>query len=174
LIYSWLLARKRQDKLNILEIGLGTNNIDVPSNMGLEGKPGASLRAFRDWAPNSSIFGADVDTRILFSEDRIRTFFVDQTSRDALRNLAASVPAGQLDLIIDDGLHNSEANLNTLLFAIPLIKEDGVIVIEDVGPSDLPFWQIVFGLFAPRYKGVFLDARGGCLVIVSPIGRQTH
>ena len=48
LLYSWLLAPKRGEDLSMLEIGLGTNNIDVPSNMGLEGRPGASLRAFRD------------------------------------------------------------------------------------------------------------------------------
>jgi len=37
-------------KINsLLEIGLGTNNIKVRSNMGLNGKPGASVRAFRDY-----------------------------------------------------------------------------------------------------------------------------
>jgi hypothetical protein len=171
LIYSWLLSAKRQDNLTLLEIGLGTNNIDVPSNMGLEGKPGASLRAFRDWAPRSRIFGADVDKRILFREDRIETFFVDQTQPSVLRELAARFPAASFDLIIDDGLHNSEANLNTLLFALPLIKENGALVIEDIGLIDLPYWQIVFGLLAPQYRGIFLDARGGCVALILPASR---
>ena len=166
LLYSWLLGARRRDDLTILEIGLGTNNIDVPSNMGLEGKPGASLRAFRDWAPPSRIYGADVDKRILFREERIETFFVDQTQRGTLQELAARFAPGSFDLIIDDGLHNSEANLNTLLFALPLIKDDGALVIEDIGPGDLPFWQIVFGLLAPKYNGTFLEARGGYMALI--------
>src|SRR5437868_3571150 len=55
----------------VFEIGLGTNNEDVVSNMGSSGRPGSSLRAFRDFLPTAKIFGADVDRRILFSEDRI-------------------------------------------------------------------------------------------------------
>ena len=47
LIYSWVLRGKRHLPLTILEIGLGTNYLDTLSNMGLHGRPGASLRAFR-------------------------------------------------------------------------------------------------------------------------------
>ena len=64
---------------NIFEIGLGTNYKNIVSNMGINGKPGASLRAFRDYCPNASVFGADIDKRILFEEERIKTFYVDQT-----------------------------------------------------------------------------------------------
>ena len=60
----------------ILEIGLGTNNTDIVSTMGCNGTPGASLRAFRDFCPKAEIYGADVDSRILFSEDRIKTFLL--------------------------------------------------------------------------------------------------
>ena len=58
-------------KINSLfEIGLGTNNIKVRSNMGLDGKPGASLRAFRDYL-GIKTYGADVDEKILF-EDNVK------------------------------------------------------------------------------------------------------
>lgn len=59
----------------VFEIGLGTNNVDVVSTMGRDGKPGASLRAFRDYCPEAKVFGADFDTSVLFTEDRIQTFF---------------------------------------------------------------------------------------------------
>ena len=172
LLYAWLLSSRRQGDFSMLEIGLGTNNIDVPSNMGLEGKPGASLRSFRDWAPRGKIFGADVDKRVLFAEERIETFYVDQTKPTVLGELAARFAPGSFDMIIDDGLHNSEANLNTLLFALPLIKSDGALVIEDIGFGDLPYWQIVFGLLSPQYTGAFLEARGGYLALILPAGRS--
>jgi hypothetical protein len=114
LVYGHLLAGKRDHALHIVEIGLGTNNIDVPSNMGLFGKPGASLRAFRDWAPHASVFGADVDRRILFMEDRIETFWVDQTDPTSLQDLAMRLSDKKFDLIIDDGLHVPAANFNTI------------------------------------------------------------
>src|SRR4051794_10206623 len=47
LLYGILLAET--DKIGrIFEVGLGTAHEDIPSNMGREGRPGASLRAFRD------------------------------------------------------------------------------------------------------------------------------
>ena len=60
---------RRNEPLTILEIGLGTNNSKLVSSMGSGGTPGASLRAFRDFLPTSTICGADVDRSILFHEE---------------------------------------------------------------------------------------------------------
>ena len=76
----------REEISNLLEIGLGSNNTDLVSSMGKEGKPGASLRAFRDFCINAEVIGADIDKRILFKEDRIKTFYVDQTNNSSLDN----------------------------------------------------------------------------------------
>jgi len=84
--YADLLAQTcRNENVCVLEIGLGSNNTDTPSNMEKAGKPGASLRAFRDFCPEAQIFGADIDRRILFEEERIRTTWVDQLDPDTLR-----------------------------------------------------------------------------------------
>jgi hypothetical protein len=47
-LYGEILKNK-DDIYYVLEIGLGTNDIDVVSNMGPRGVPGASLRAFREY-----------------------------------------------------------------------------------------------------------------------------
>src|SRR5262249_45143750 len=91
LLYAPILAPRRHEPLRLLEIGLGTNNRDVVSTMGINGKPGASLRAFRDFLPRARIFGADIDRRILFSEDRIETYFVDQTLQTSFDDLALAL-----------------------------------------------------------------------------------
>ena len=106
----------RKEISNILGIGLGTNNTNLVSTMGTEGKPGASLRAFRDFCMNAEVIGADVDESILFKEDRIKTFYVDQTSNNSLNNLKDKF-TNKFDLIIDDGLHSPDANINTLRIA---------------------------------------------------------
>src|SRR3989344_1850141 len=139
-IYAHILGKRRRESLEILEIGLGTNNTDVPSNMGRDGKPGASLRAFRDWAPKAHVYGADVDTRILFNEDRINTYFVDQTKPETFQSLVKLDT--QFDLVIDDGLHNPSANFNTINALLDLVKPGGYLIVEDILDKYLSLWQI--------------------------------
>lgn len=155
--YSALLKGKKNNAINTLEIGLGTNNIDVLSNMGVNGKPGASLRAFRDMYPNAHVFGADIDKRVLFSEDRIKTFFVDQTSPAILSNFKKQLGSIKFDLIIDDGLHNAQANLNTLNFALDLLTDDGVFVIEDIARTDFKYYQIVEAILKNKFSVDFIQ-----------------
>jgi hypothetical protein len=153
----------------LLEIGLGTNNEDVVSNMGRTGRPGASLRAFRDFLPNAQIYGADVDPRVLFEEERIRTFHVDQLQAHTMDELARHV-APEFDLIIDDGLHTPGANLATLLFALPRLKPTGVFVVEDVDPGHFPVWQVTAALLlASQYKCFLATACCGSLFAVQRV-----
>jgi len=144
LLYANLLIRK-ESITKILEIGLGTNNQDVIGNMGTDGVPGASLRAFKDFCPNAKIFGADIDKRILFQESRIKTYYVDQTSSSSLNKLAKNIGRG-FDLIIDDGLHAPHANLEVLLFGTKLLKKGGWLVIEDIEKASVPIWQLVINI----------------------------
>ncbi|MCK1682805.1 hypothetical protein IVA87_26180 [Bradyrhizobium sp. 147] len=165
LVYCEILGALRRNHLRILEIGLGSNNPDVVSSMGKFGRPGASLRAFRDFLPNSEIFGADVDRRVLFEEDRIRTYFVDQTSLRSLDELAAVLPEA-LDLIIDDGLHSPSANIATLIFALKKLKCNGWFVVEDVAEKSVPVWQLVSAILPQQYTCRILQGRSGFMVIV--------
>lgn len=170
-VYSRILRPLKKKSARILEIGLGTNKIDVRSNMGQKGSPGASLRAFRDFGKSFVIFGADVDTRILFKEDRIETFYVDQTSPGTLASLAARFPRASFDLIIDDGLHTAEANLNFLDFALPLVKDNGVIIIEDVKIEDFPFWQLAAHLLNVGHECSFIICKPDnyCMIVIRRI-----
>jgi hypothetical protein len=141
IFYSYILSNiGLNSKLNILEIGLGTNNPTLISNMGINGKPGASLRAFKEFLPNSSIYGADIDKNILFNEDRIKTTYVDQLNEETFKNID-SFGDIKYDLIVDDGLHSIGANLNTLIFALNKIKKNGWVVIEDIYLIDN--WNVI-------------------------------
>ena len=135
ILYNWIF--NQINVKNLLEIGLGTNNINLVSNMGSGGRPGASLRAFRELSTDTQIYGADIDRDILFNEDRISTFYVDQLDRESFKNL----PKIKYDLIIDDGLHQIGANFNTLLWALENINDGGFIVIEDI--STIIQWNTI-------------------------------
>ena len=164
LLYGEILKNK-DDISCILEIGLGTNNPDVVSNMGTAGKPGASLRAFREYLPQAAIFGADVDKRILFQDGRIQTFFVDQTDLTSLESLGKNIP-DSMDLIIDDGLHSPNANLAVLAFGLKKLKNHGWLVIEDIPERAIPLWEVVAALLPDTFASKLLRAEGGLVFTV--------
>jgi len=149
---------------SILEVGLGTNNTDTPSNMGSTGRPGASLRAFCEYLPRAKIFGADVDRRILFQEGRISTFFIDQTDLTTVGALSECLP-NSMDLIIDDGLHTPDANIAILLLAIPKLRIGGWVVIEDIARASVSVWQIISSIMPSTFECSIVTAAGGSLFV---------
>jgi len=164
-VYAELLGSKRQEPLTLLEIGIGTSNPNLPSTMEGAWTPGGSLRTFRDYLPNAQVYGADVDRECLFSEERIKTFFVDQLSINSLDSLATELGT-KFDLIIDDGMHSAEANLNTLNFALPLLKQGGTLVIEDLSVK-ATIWQVAASLLSPHYKvKLWRTANVGSMIVV--------
>lgn len=144
IMYSHIFNKLGKDsELNILEIGLGTNNPKLISTMGENGVPGASLYSFREYLPNSNIYGADVDKDILFESDRIKTCFVDQMDGKTYDEISKNFGNIKYDLIIDDGLHSIGANFNTLLFALDNLNTNGWLVIEDIGFGFIENWKSI-------------------------------
>jgi hypothetical protein len=132
--YDFIFSENREEKLNVFELGLGTNNVDIPSNMGEEGIPGASLKAWRDYFTNSMIYGADIDREILFDEERIKTFYIDQTDKKVILDCwnNTDLKDVEFDVIIDDGLHDLEPNRNFFDCSIHKLKSGGIYIIEDI------------------------------------------
>ena len=130
--YSTIFFDKKKSVKNILEIGLGTNNIKVPSNMGLQGKPLASLRAWKDYFVNANVYGGDIDKEILKNEDRIKTFYVDQTNAISISELYKNIGNINFDIIIDDGLHEYNANICLFENSFKYLSKQGIYIIEDV------------------------------------------
>ena len=164
-LYSYILNKLgRENPLNILEIGLGTNNPSIVSSMGAEGRPGASLYAFREYLPNAMIYGADVDKDILFSDQRIKTGFVDQMKPETFQSLLESfgnIP--KFDFIVDDGLHSTAANLNTMIFAIDNLKIGGWFVVEDIGDRMCDNWRSIDSIMKkiPGLETFMVKTTGG-------------
>ena len=75
LIYSCIFT-ELDFAYKILEIGLGTNDPTIISSMGIYGKPGASIKAFRDTFINSNIYGADVDKKYYLTKIELKLFLL--------------------------------------------------------------------------------------------------
>ena len=167
LLYASILKNNLKIK-KICEIGLGTNNIKYVSNMGKYGKPGASLRAFKEYLPNSLIYGLDIDKKILFTEKRIKTFYLDQLNLRSYYKLNKLVP-NNLDLVIDDGLHSIDSSLLTLKFFLKKIKINGHICIEDIPKSSLIFWEFINQILSQNYKNYIFKGKSSYVFITKRI-----
>lgn len=137
--YSLLIDQIKSGSL--IEVGIGTKNQNFSANMGwfLKGKPGGSLRAWNSLNKFDYVIGGDIDDKVLFTEDKIRTFQVDQLDEKSLtrfKNNCFKVTK-KFSLIIDDGLHDASANILTCKYLFPLLQEKGIYVIEDIKPHQL-------------------------------------
>lgn len=143
-LYSRLFSHCRLKVRKVFECGLGTNNPSLASSMGVSGKPGASLRVWRDYFPNAMVYGADIDRQILFAEERIKTYYIDQLDPRVIGDFWRQVGEKDFDFMLDDGLHTFEAGTCLFQHSIDRLAPDGIYVIEDVSVSDLLRYERYF------------------------------
>jgi hypothetical protein len=144
-IYYDIFKEYKNDYKFILEIGVGTNEIMKPIS-GSEYQIGSSLKSWRDFFPNSMVFGLDIDNRVLFEEDRIKCFFTDQSKEESLENTISNINSYigkniEYDFIIDDGSHVVEHMILTFNTLKKYLRTGGIYVIEDIKFKDLDLFK---------------------------------
>lgn len=128
----------RMQKISILEIGIGTIKPNVHSSMEATQiknyKPGASLRSWQEYFPNVMVYGGDVQDDTQFEDERIKTFLFDSTDdnecNETLKDLSFKI-------IIDDGLHASEAQISTFNNLFKRVEDGGLYIIEDINSNGI-------------------------------------
>ncbi len=137
--YHELLKDKRESMQKVMEIGIDR---------------GWSLLMWREYFPNATIYGVDIDYNRLINEPRIKSKRCDQSDVRSLFELAGWA-GDDFGLIVDDGSHVPEHQILTARALGNLLAPDGVYVIEDVGHPDL---------VAPAFPGceVFESRQGHC------------
>lgn len=139
-LYDVLLQPYRQSIRCVIEIGIGTLIPDAPSSMvGWAAdwyRPGGSLRAWRDFLPYAEIHGVDVAPDTQFTDDRIHTYLCDSSDSEQVTAVLRFIANRTPELIIDDGLHTLDAQLRTLRNFLPILRNAGLYVVEDVDPGN--------------------------------------
>jgi len=166
LLYALALNINQIKRYDILEIGIGSNNLMVPSNMGQYGNPGASLRSWRDLGKEYFVIGADIDRNILFEEDRITTYYLDQTEESSWKHFLSVIKNKKFDLIIDDGLHAPLSNLLTVKYLTSFLKPNGVLIIEDISQRSLPIWQLLIAISRNSLNFKLMKTKAAYVLII--------
>lgn len=145
--YEYLFESKKFEKNNILEIGIGAP-LENKSN-------GGSIKLWCDYFPNSIIYGLDIcDISVvndnIINKDRIKLY----TSIDAYDTTFIEREFTnnniKFDILIDDGPHTLESMIFFVKHYLPLLNDNGVLVIEDV--SDMNWINILTDNTPEEYK----------------------
>lgn len=102
---------------NILEIGI---------------QRGGSIKLWSDYFPGAQVFGIDLTDELICldikNKKNINLIFEDAYSPSIIDKLQHT----KFDVIIDDGNHVLNSMEKTIELYLPLLKDDGVLIIEDL------------------------------------------
>lgn len=119
-LYEDLLSKKRETATDVLEVGICY---------------GGSIKLWNDYFLNANVYALDIMPypRIwdeLKDKDRIKLFSsFDAYNEDIVHKCFENK---KFDFILDDGSHTLEHQLKFLEIYLPLLKEDGILIIEDI------------------------------------------
>lgn len=144
-IYDRHFSRFRGTDVHVVEFGVSQ---------------GGSLQMWKQYfGPNCRIFGVDINPHCKkLEEEQIEIFIGDQGDRKFLKSLAEGIP--RIDILIDDGGHTMEQQINTFEELFAHIGKDGVYLCEDLHTS---YWRKWGGGYKKRstfieYSKNFIDA----------------
>lgn len=154
--YDYIFKDMKDDVKYIFELGLGSINPSIPSNMAsLNGVPCASVRGWRDYFSNAIVYGADIDTDILHQEDRIITFECDQGDSEIIKNMWDKIDV-KFDIIIDDGVHHPTMNKIFFDNSIDKLRDGGLYIIEDIHKKYFNDFNLFIDENQGRFKSIEL------------------
>ena len=136
-IYDRHFSRFRGAEVHVVEIGVDQ---------------GGSLQMWKDYfGQNAKIYGVDINyTCKELEEENIEIFIGDQENRGFLESLTVKIP--RIDILIDDGGHRMEQQINTFEVLFPHISKNGIYLCEDLHTS---YWKRFGGGY--HKEGTFVE-----------------
>jgi hypothetical protein len=130
-LYNDLLNKKRNSAENILEIGIGDFG---PKN-------GGSIKLWRDYFTKSNVYALDIlslDRVVdeLKNDDRIKLFTSTNAYDESFFEKTFLNQGIRFDFMLDDGPHTLESMKTFIKLYSQVMKEDGILIIEDVQSID--------------------------------------
>lgn len=121
--YSDEFTPKKEEKLNILEIGV---------------REGDSIDLWSKWFTNSNVYGIDIEIKEnlnnkfnLFEDTENVKLYLEQDGYDE-NFVNENFEDGFFDYIIDDGPHTIESQISFVKLYYPKLRKGGKLIIEDI------------------------------------------
>jgi 23S rRNA U2552 (ribose-2'-O)-methylase RlmE/FtsJ len=115
--YDRLFSEKRNDNINVLEIGINR---------------GESLKMWREYFPNANIYGIDIT--LPEHIDGVTMYTCDQVDQIKLDELFKNI---NFDIIVDDGSHKIQHQFLSLKYLWSKLNKDALYVIEDIQEPEI-------------------------------------
>ena len=120
-LYEQLLFSKKETAKDVLEVGIAQG--------------GGSIKLWNDYFQHATIYGLDIIPKSmvpsdLYSLPRVKLY----TSTNAYDRtfVETTFSNTRFDMVLDDGPHSLESMIMFIKLFSPLLKEDGILIIEDV------------------------------------------
>jgi cephalosporin hydroxylase len=136
--YSPVLTPYKNNTIKILEIGV---------------RHGGSIQLWRDFFINGEVYGIDDASESIVYPEGCNIILGDAYNEKTLDSLPKD-----FDFIIDDGPHTLESQQSFLKMYINLIKEGGLIIIEDI--SSIENAYILKKEVSNDFNSEIVDLRG--------------
>ena len=125
-VYEELFQKKKLSAQSILEIGIYY---------------GGSIKLWKDYFTNAKIYAVEIfDLRHVWAELQHDDRIVLYTSTDAYDPQFVKTKLAdqrlQFDMILDDGPHTLESMKACIKLYLPLLTDDGILIIEDIQSMD--------------------------------------
>jgi cephalosporin hydroxylase len=141
-LYEDLFTPIRHSSRSILEIGVFS---------------GASLCVWADYFANATVVGLDITlANVCYGKKtpRINMFCMDGTKDNSVALLQDKLGTSSLgfDMILDDGSHQPQHQIDALRIWAPYLNRGGIFVIEDINESCADHVKTELQLIANKYN----------------------
>lgn len=142
-LYEHEFHHLRDQPITLLEVGIGPDEPGVlRATLLSRGQRGGSAAGWHEYFARGDIHAMDILECRDLDRERLTTHIGDQGSRESMTKVLASI-GKPIDIIIDDGSHQSRHQQLTLATMFPALADDGVYIIEDLDwqpeePRDFP------------------------------------
>ena len=92
---------------------------------------GAGILALKDFFKNSYLWGLDIDKNTFIKDRRIVSGYCDQLNLSSIKIILKKFNT-KYDLIIDDGWHHPESQINSIIACLPYLNKGGFYLTEDI------------------------------------------
>jgi len=147
-LYQKLLESKKETAKNVLEIGIGD----------FGEKNGGSIKLWKDYFTNATIYGLDIlpIERVmdeLINTDRVILYTSTDAYNDAFFTTNFLNKNIKCDFMLDDGPHTLESMKKFIRLYSQIMTDDGILIIEDVQSID---WIVILHNEVPEHLKQFI------------------